>query len=103
MKDKYSNVFNVCKKDVVSVWEVAISDREMENGHSRIVKRMEMRISKDIKGRLISLKIDSATRLDRTLFAVNVQYIENASVIIKTIGVTELWHQSTYGKSYCTY
>lgn len=80
-----------------------ISPREAQSLNSHSIKRLiaekaeivRENITKDIKGRLVSLKIDSATRLDRTFFAVNVQYIENASVVIKTLGMAEMWDRST--------
>lgn len=88
-------------KNIIAM--TAISPRESQTLNSHSIKKIisekaeivRKDIAKGVKGRLISLKIDSATRLDRTFFAVNVQYIENASVVIKTLGVTEMWDRST--------
>ncbi|XP_037941172.1 uncharacterized protein LOC119674121 [Teleopsis dalmanni] len=47
-------------------------------------------IKKELKQRLISLKIDSATRLSRNIFAVSAQFIKNNEIISTILGMVEL-------------
>lgn len=47
-------------------------------------------ITKDIQFKLISLKLDTVTRLNRAFLGINIQYIVDDSIIHKTIGLIEL-------------
>lgn len=55
-------------------------------------------IKNAIKGRAISIQLDIATRLGRSLFSINVQFISNRQLNIYNIGVIELEkaHTGTY-------
>jgi len=54
---------------------------------------------KDIHFKLISLKLDAVTRLNRAFLGINIQYIVDDSIILKTIGLIELTESHT-GKVY---
>lgn len=43
-----------------------------------------------VKGKIICLKIDTATRLNRGILGVNIQFYEDLKICIKTIGMIEL-------------
>lgn len=47
-------------------------------------------IRAEIKGRLICLKLDSATCMDRSFLGVNVQYIKDDEIILRTLAITEV-------------
>ncbi|XP_024892141.1 uncharacterized protein LOC112467670 [Temnothorax curvispinosus] len=47
-------------------------------------------ILQDVKGRLICVKIDNATRLDRSLMGINIQYCKEGKLIIRNICTKEL-------------
>lgn len=53
-----------------------------------------------VSGKLISLKVDIATRLNRSIFGINIQYIKNGELHIKTLEMPELLslHTSEYLK-----
>ncbi|XP_022170580.1 uncharacterized protein LOC111033930, partial [Myzus persicae] len=52
-------------------------------------------IMKDIHFKLISLKLDAVTRLNRAFLGINIQYIVDDSIILKTIGLIELTESHT--------
>lgn len=52
-------------------------------------------ISQDLQGKLVSMKIDGATRLDRSIMGVNVQFISNGVIEIRTLALTELHEKHT--------
>lgn len=56
-------------------------------------------IIKDIQFKLISLKLDAVTRLNRAFLGINIQYIVDDTIILKTIGLIELTESHT-GKVY---
>ncbi|XP_050529688.1 uncharacterized protein LOC126899142 [Daktulosphaira vitifoliae] len=47
-------------------------------------------ISNEIKDNFFCLKIDSATRHDRNILGINVQYIKNSKIVIRTLAITEI-------------
>ena len=44
------------------------------------------RIAEELKGKLLCLKIDSASRHGRHILGINVQFREKSAVIIRTLG-----------------
>ena len=54
---------------------------------------------KDILFKLISLKLDAVKRLNRAFLGINIQYIVDDTIILKTIGLIEL-NESHTGKVY---
>ncbi|KAH8338300.1 hypothetical protein KR074_005462 [Drosophila pseudoananassae] len=52
-----------------------------------------------VKGKLVSLKIDVATRMDKAILGVNLQMIHSsmskAEIVIKTLGMIQLRHSHT--------
>lgn len=58
-------------------------------------------ISRSLKDRLISLKMDTATRLDRAILGINVQYVQDGKLVLQTLAMKELFdrHTAEYLKS----
>lgn len=52
-------------------------------------------IKSDIDNKLISVKVDCVTRLNRSIIGVNIQYFKDNELNIKTIGMTELHNRHT--------
>jgi len=48
-----------------------------------------------VKDTIISLKVDSASRLDRSILGLNAQFIHNAKIIVKTLAMIELKEKHT--------
>lgn len=79
----------------------ALPEKNMPNHQNikedikNLSQKIQQQISKDLAQRMVSIKIDSATRMSRNFFAINVQYIENGQLVVKTIGVEELYQRQT--------
>ncbi|KAH9379072.1 hypothetical protein HPB48_016497 [Haemaphysalis longicornis] len=67
-----------------------VKDRVQEEAKS---KREE--ISQSLKNRMFSLKIDSASRLDRALLGINAQYAENGKPILQPLAMNEVYDRHT--------
>ncbi|KAH9379075.1 hypothetical protein HPB48_016523 [Haemaphysalis longicornis] len=67
-----------------------VKDRVQEEAKS---KREE--ISQSLKNRMFSLKIDSASRLDRALLSINAQYAENGKLILQPLAMNEVYDRHT--------
>jgi hypothetical protein len=48
------------------------------------------KISVEVKKKLISLKVDGASRFSRTLFGINAQLIIDGELTVRSLAVTEL-------------
>lgn len=53
------------------------------------------RLKGEFKNKFLCLKIDSAKRLFRSIFGINVQYIENGKIILRTLSVVEIKDRQT--------
>lgn len=72
---------------IASAVGVTINTVTMIDFLNNIAQRMREQISTEMKGRLISLKIDSASRQNRHILGINVQYAINDKVVIRTLGM----------------
>lgn len=52
-------------------------------------------IKKNVCNNMVSLKVDAVTRHNRSLLGINIQYVANDEICIKTIGVKELYAKHT--------
>ena len=81
----------------------SIDPAELTVLHSRSVRELLIKKADDIRrdvsmklqDKLISIKIDGATRTDRAFLGVNTQYVENGKIHIIHLGVVELHTRST--------
>lgn len=60
-----------------------------------MASKIKSQISIDLKNRLFSLKIDEASRLNRSIVGINVQFIERNSIQIKTLAMVEMTEKHT--------
>jgi len=49
---------------------------------------------------MVSIKVDAITRLDRSFLGLNMQYIKNSKIVLRTLGLTELKEKHTGMYSY---
>lgn len=57
--------------------------------------KVKTSITDDLGNGMFSVKIDEATRLNRSILGINVQYIKDNQIIIKTIAMLELTERHT--------
>lgn len=73
----------------------SISSESIQKKVLEEADRIRKKISEDIKNILISLKVDAVTRLDRSFLGINIQYIKDAKIILRTLGLKELEEKHT--------
>lgn len=49
---------------------------------------------------MVSIKVDAVTRLDRSFLGINMQYIKNSKIVLRTLGLAELKEKHTGLYSY---
>ena len=66
---------------------------------------VKRKIKEEIKGKLISLKVDGATCLGRSFLGINIQFMKDGKIHIRTLGVVELSerHSAEYLKNVITH
>ncbi|XP_050063380.1 uncharacterized protein LOC126552698 [Aphis gossypii] len=72
-----------------------INSRNIKNHVKEHASEIVKNIKLDVYKRLVSLKVDCVTRLNRSIIGVNVQYIKDDKLNIKTLGMTELSEKHT--------
>jgi len=56
----------------------------------QVAANVRLEIHKDCKNRLLSLKIDSATRLGRNIFGISAQFVSKQEIQSRILGMVEL-------------
>lgn len=82
--------FKVLTEPVLSVLNINLNNNSIRERIVEFSQKLKTEIKEDLKCKLLSLKIDAATRHDLSVLGVNVQYIKNKCVQIKTLAVKEL-------------
>lgn len=72
-----------------------IPDQKVSNMVSQRAKAFRKVLGQELKGRLLSLKVDGVSRLSRSVLGINVQIMANHKINIRTLGVIELHHAHT--------
>lgn len=78
-----------------------LKSQQQVNVHEHLNKtatQIREEIKNAVKGRGLSVQLDIATRLNRSIFGIDIQYIANKEVVIHNIGMIELEkaHTSNY-------
>ncbi|KAE9528693.1 hypothetical protein AGLY_012268, partial [Aphis glycines] len=72
-----------------------VNSRNIKNQVKEHASEIVKNIKLDVYKRLVSLKVDCVTRLNRSIIGVNVQYIKDDKLNIKILGMTELSEKHT--------
>ncbi|KAH9383985.1 hypothetical protein HPB48_025962 [Haemaphysalis longicornis] len=64
---------------------------------SLLADEMREEIRQQVKGRLISLKVDCVTRMDRSMLGVNLQFVSDGKIVLRTLAIKELKEGHTAG------
>ncbi|XP_061716936.1 uncharacterized protein LOC133524807 [Cydia pomonella] len=57
--------------------------------------QIKLKIASEIREKLISLKVDSATCSERKFFGVNIQYLNNDKIIVRNLAIAEIFQNQT--------
>ncbi|XP_062703027.1 uncharacterized protein LOC115256375 [Aedes albopictus] len=60
-----------------------------------IANRVRAALGKEMKNILLSLKVDSASRFHRHILGINVQYVLDGKIVIRTLGMVEIKERQT--------
>nr|XP_029713643.1 uncharacterized protein LOC115257827 [Aedes albopictus] len=60
-----------------------------------IANRIRQALAAEMKNRLLSVKVDSASRYNRHVLGINVQYVLDCKIVIRTLGMIEVKERQT--------
>ncbi|KAL2102072.1 hypothetical protein ACEWY4_003833 [Coilia grayii] len=72
-----------------------INSTNIRDKVTTVAQSARKKLIDELSGRLILLKIDSATCRDRSVLGINVQYIEGDRIVLRTLAVRELCERHT--------
>lgn len=75
--------------------KVCISSESIQKKVIEEADKIKKEISEDIKNIMISMKVDAVTRLDRSFLGINIQYIKDTKIILRTLALKELKEKHT--------
>lgn len=62
---------------------------------TELAYNIKQKIISEIRNKLISLKLDSATCMERRFLGINIQYIMNSKIIVRNLAVIEVYESQT--------
>ena len=74
---------------------VTINSSNMRNRVSGIAQGEREKLANELSGRLLMLKIDSATCRDHSVLGINAQYSDGKGVVLRTLAVRDLTERHT--------
>lgn len=100
----FQNIINPIKSAIEDKYKqkFSISSESIQKKVSEEADEIKKKISDDIKNILISMKVDSVTRIDRSFLGINIQYIKDTKIILRTLALKELKEKHT-GNSFYIY
>lgn len=78
--------FKVLIKPLETAFNTNLNSRNMVKVLESYSIKIQECIKKKLKNQMLSLKLDIATRMDRSIIVINVQYINNYKICYSTIG-----------------
>lgn len=66
--------------------------KQMVQEEANEIKRT---IALEVKDLLVSLKVDAVTRMDRSFLGINIQYIKESKIVLRTLGLIEIKQRHT--------
>lgn len=68
----------------------AINSSNIQMAISELANKYRSQISSELKNKLFSLKLDIATKMNRSMIGVNAQYVHNSELCLRTLAVKEM-------------
>lgn len=94
-----ANIANKLKKLQLAGCPLNLFDHGLHEVKAHLRKMAQnviLKIKEEIKGRVLSLMVDITTKNKRSIFGISIQYIKDAQLKIRSIGMIEL-HESHTG------
>lgn len=80
---------------ILKALNLTINSENIKNHIVEAAQILRNKIRDEVKDKMVCIKTDSATRLDRNFLGVNIQYIHNAKLQLRTLAVQETEYSHT--------
>lgn len=74
---------------------IAINTNNIRDMIAPKAKQVKEKIMCEVKNKMISLKVDAATRMGRSFLGINIQFMKEGSIQLRTLAVRELKQSHT--------
>ncbi|CAH1106961.1 unnamed protein product [Psylliodes chrysocephalus] len=75
--------------------EFSLSPESIQKYISLEANELKQKIMEEIKTCMVSIKVDGVTRLDRAFLGINIQYVKNGQIVLRTLALKEIRSQHT--------
>ncbi|XP_065320689.1 uncharacterized protein LOC135928222 [Gordionus sp. m RMFG-2023] len=82
--------FRILLDPICHSLQMKINTRSVVDKIKYTASEIRLQIIHELKNKLISLKIDTATRYNKSILGINVQYIKDGQIQVRTLGMIEL-------------
>lgn len=76
-------------------YKININSRNIVDKVNTVANKIKEKISKNVFKKMMCLKIDVATRMDKSILGINIQYVKESKIYINTIGMVQLKRRHT--------
>lgn len=87
--------FKAIIKPLTSALNITINPDNLRASVIEEAAYVRKTISDEVRGKLISLKVDGATRHDRSVLGVNIQFIKKGKICLRTLAIEEMLEKHT--------
>lgn len=86
-------------KDIISPIQeslgITINSKNIHQYITKCSEKIKQTIIDEVKNKIVCLKMDSATKYDRSILGINLQYLVGPKIVIRTIAMIEVTKQHT--------
>jgi hypothetical protein len=87
--------FRAIIKPLTSALDFTINPDNLRASVIEEAANVRKAISEEVRGKLISLKVDGASRHDRSVLGINIQFMKNGQICLRTLAIEEMHDKHT--------
>lgn len=80
---------------ILEALDMQINEHNIRNGVLKTAEHVKNTIIQEIKGKMLSLKLDGVTNNNRSFLGINLQFIENGRIHLRTLATREMFERHT--------
>lgn len=88
---------------ILNSLQISINSKNIKTHLNEKASEIKEKIKDEVRGKMVSIKIDSASRLGRSIIGVNIQFISNGKIELRTLAMYDTKDRQTGIYVHCTY
>ena len=90
-----SEAFKMLMDPIIQDMNITINSRNIPLKIGELAGQVRDRISAEVQGKMISLKVDGVSKLGRSVLGINMQMIVDQKIVVRTLGMPEMKERHT--------